>query len=223
MKRGLMIFLAVLFTTGVALAGPAADGAKALSVRTFQFKYKTADRAAGVIKSLLSGEGSMSIQPKANSLVVTDHPDNIKAVSAAIGDFDAAPRNVRLNVRLVSAGHAEVAPRPVEELKDIARSFAMMGYNSLESLGSANVESHEGENGSITLADGYRADFKFGEYDAASDSVELTDFRISKLQNDQLTEIYKTTLNLKIGQTVVLAVKRPKGQRALSVAFVARH
>ena len=47
MKRGLMIFLAVLFTTGVALAAPAANGAKALSVRTFQFKYKTADRAAG--------------------------------------------------------------------------------------------------------------------------------------------------------------------------------
>jgi hypothetical protein len=98
----------------------------------------------------------------------------------------------------------------------------MMGFNSLESLGSANVESHEGENGSITLADGYRADFKFGEYDPASDSVELTDFKISKLQNEQLAEIYKTTLNLKIGQTVVLGVKRPKGQRALSVAFVAR-
>jgi len=222
MKRGLMIFLAVLFTTGVALAGPAADGAKALSVRTFQFKYKTADRAAGVIKSLLSGEGSMSIQPKANSLVVTDHPENIKAVAAAINDYDAAPRGVKLSVRLVAASRAETATRSPEELKDIARSFTMMGYNSLESLGSANVESHEGENGSINLNDGYRADFKFGEYDPASDSVELIDFRISKLQSDQLTEIYKTTLNLKIGQTVVLGVKRPKGQRALSVAFVAR-
>ena len=129
---------------------------------------------------------------------------------------------MKLSVRLVAASRAETATRSPEELKDIARSFTMMGYNSLESLGSANVESHEGENGSINLNDGYRADFKFGEYDPASDSVELTDFRISKLQSDQLTEIYKTTLNLKIGQTVVLGVKRPKGQRALSVAFVAR-
>lgn len=221
MKRVLLILLAVLFTAGVAIAEPA-DNGKALSVRTFQFKYKTADRAAGVIKALLSADGTMSIQPKANSLVVTDHPDNIKAVAAAINDYDAAPRNVKLNVRLVAASKAEVAPKPVEELKDIAKTFTMMGFNSLESLGAANVESHEGENGSINLADGYRADFKFGEYDPASDSVELTDFRISKLQNDQLTEIYKTTLNLKIGQTVVLGVKRPKGQRALSVAFVAR-
>ena len=60
MKRVLLIVLAVLFTTGVALADPAADGAKALSVRTFQLKYKTADRATAVIKSLLSADGSMS-------------------------------------------------------------------------------------------------------------------------------------------------------------------
>jgi len=222
MKRVLLILLTFLFVTGVAFAEPA-DGAKAaLSVRTFQFKYKTADRAAGIIKSLLSVDGSMSISPTANSLVVTDHANNIKAVSAAISEYDAAPRGVKLSVRLIAASHADVTPKTVEELKDISKSFFMMGYNSLESLGSANVESHEGENGTINLADGYRADFKFGEYDPASDSVELTDFRISRLQNEQLSEIYKTTLNLKIGQTVVLGVKRPKGQRALSVAFVAR-
>ena len=221
MKRVLMILLAVLFTTGVVLAEPA-DPAKALSVRTFQFKYKTADRAAAMIKTLLSGEGSMSIQPKANSLVVTDHPENVKAVAAAINDYDAAPHAMKMSVRLVSASRAETPSRPIEELRDITKSFAMMNYNSLESLGSANVESHEGENGTITLADGYRAEFHFGEYDPASDTVQLTDFRILRLQNEQLTEIYKTTLNLKVGQTMLLGVKRPKGQRALFVAFVAR-
>jgi len=223
MKRVLMILLAVVMTAGVALAEPGANAdAKALSVRTFQFKYKTADKAAGVIKSLLSADGTMSIQPKTNMLVVTDHADNIKAVATAINDYDSAPRGVKLNVRLVAASKSETPGRTIEELKDIARTFTMLGYNSLESLGSANVESHEGDSGSITLNDGYRADFHFGEYDPASDTVELTDFRISKLQGDQLSEIYKTTLNLKIGQTIVLSVKRPKGQHALSVAFVAR-
>jgi hypothetical protein len=221
MKRLLMICLALVFTTGVVLAEPS-EGAKALSVRTFQFKYKDADRAAAVIKSLLSADGTMSIQPKANSLVVTDHPDNMKAVAAAIGDFDTAPRAVKLSVRLVAASKAEIAIKPVEELKDIARTFTLLGYNSLESIGSANVESHEGELGMIDLGDGYRADFKFGEYDPASDTIELSEFRISRQQKDQLTQVYKTSLNLKVGQTVVLGVKRPQGQRALSVAFVAR-
>ena len=223
MKRVLMILLAVVMTAGVALAEPGANAdAKALSVRTFQFKYKTADKAAGVIKSLLSADGTMSIQPKANSLVVTDHPDNIKAVATAINDYDAAPRSLKLNIRLIAASRGEASARTVEELKDLQRSFTMMGFNNLESLGSANVESHEGEGGSINLANGYRADFHFGEYDPASDTIQLSDFRISKLNGDQLSELYKTTLNVTIGQTVVLTVARPKGQRALSVAFVAR-
>lgn len=222
MKRVLLILIAVLFTTGVAFAEPA-DAAKALSVRTFQFKYKSADRAAAVIKSLLSAEGTMSIQPKANSLVVTDHADNIKAVAGAIADYDAAPRAVKLSVRLIGAARGEAAgPRSPDELKDLSKTFTMMGYTSVDALGSVNIESHEGETGSVNLADGYRADFKFGEYDPASNSVELTDFRISKLQNDQLIEIYKTTLNLTVGQNILLGVKRPKGQRALFVDFVVR-
>jgi len=221
MKRVMMMFVALLLTTGVVLAEPS-EGAKALSVHTFQFKFKDADRAAAVIKSLLSADGSMSIQPKANSLVVTDHPDNLKAVAAAITEFDTAPRAVRLSVRLLAVSRAEVAVKTVEELKDIAPSFTMLGYNSLEPLGSADVESREGQPGTTNLGDGYRADFHFGAYDPVDDTVELTDFRIMKLQKDQLTQVYKTTLNLKIGQTIVLVVKRPQGQRALSVAFVAR-
>jgi len=221
MKRVLMILLAVLFTTGVVFAEPV-EGAKALSVKTFQFKFKNADRAAVAIKSLLSADGSMSIQPSANSLVVTDHPENLKAVAAAISEFDSAPRAVKLSVRVVTASHAEVASKPAEELREIAKSFAMLGYNSLESIGSANVDSHEGELGTIELSGGYRADFRFGEYDPTSDSVRLEDFRISKLQGDQLTQIYKTTLNLTIGQMTIVTAKRPQGQRALSIAFVAR-
>ena len=220
MKRVLMVVLALLFTTGVVLAEPA-EGAKALSVHTFQFKYKDADRAAAVIKSLLSADGTMSIQPKANSLVVTDHPDNMKAVAAALTEFDSAPRGIKLSVRLVAASKSDVAPKPVEELKDIARTFNLLGYNTLEALGSADVESREGEPGTINLGE-YRADFKFGEYDPTSDTIELTEFRISKVQKEQQTQVYKTSLNLKVGQTVVLGVKRPSGARALSVAFVAR-
>ena len=221
MKRVLMILLAVLFTTGVVFAEPV-EGAKALSVKTFQFKFKNADRAAVAIKSLLSADGSMSIQPSANSLVVTDHPENLKAVDAAISEFDSAPRAVKLSVRVVTASHAEVASKPAEELREIAKSFAMLGYNSLESIGSANIDSHEGELGTIDLGGGYRADFRFGEYDPTSDTVRLEDFRISKLQGDQLSQIYKTTLNLKVGQMTIVTAKRPQGQRALSIAFVAR-
>ena len=70
---------------------------------------------------------------------------------------------------------------------------------------------------------GYRADFKFGDYDPASDSVKLGEFRLSKLDGDQLSPMLKTTLNLKIGQTVIIgATKQPNSNRALMIVVTAQ-
>jgi len=84
------------------------------------------------------------------------------------------------------------------------------------------VEGHEGEPTSIDLQNGYRIDFKFGEYDPSSDSVKLDDFRLSKVQKDQLVQVYQATLNLKVGQTVVFGVTKTQGQRAIFLVFNAR-
>src|ERR1041385_3936257 len=79
MKRILTAACALLLVCGVAAAEPR-DPDKALTVRTFTFKHKEADKAAAAIKTLLSAEGSMSIQPSTNALVVTDHPENLRAI-----------------------------------------------------------------------------------------------------------------------------------------------
>ena len=225
MKRYVIAILLVLMTCGAALAEPAADG-KALTVRTYQFKYKDADKAAAVIKSLMSTEGSLSIQPAANSLVVTDHPDNLKQISAALLNFDAPAQAFKLSVRLISAAKTEGSPRVPDELRDVAPKLAMLRYNSFEDLGSIEVEGHEGEPGLVDMQSGYRADFRIGEYDPASDSIKVNDFRLSKLQGahkDELAQLLKTSLNLKLGQTVILGASKASGsQRALMLVVVAR-
>ncbi|HKO58777.1 MAG TPA: secretin N-terminal domain-containing protein [Thermoanaerobaculia bacterium] len=221
----MIAILLVLMTCGAALAEPAADG-KALTVRTYQFKYKDADKAAAVIKSLMSTEGSLSIQPAANSLVVTDHPDNLKQISAALLNFDAPAQAFKLSVRLISAAKTEGSPRVPDELRDVAPKLAMLRYNSFEDLGSIEVEGHEGEPGLVDMQSGYRADFRIGEYDPASDSIKVNDFRLSKLQGahkDELAQLLKTSLNLKLGQTVILGASKASGsQRALMLVVVAR-
>lgn len=225
MKRYVIAILLVLMTCGAALAEPAADG-KALTVRTYQFKYKDADRAAAAIKALMSAEGSLSIQPSANSLVVTDHPDNLKQISAALAAFDAPAQAFKLTVRLISAAKLEGSPRVPDELRDVAPKLAMLRYNSFEDLGTIEVEGHEGESGLVDMQSGYRADFRIGEYDPASDSVKVNDFRLSKLQGvhkDELAQLLKTSLNLKLGQTVILGASKASGsQRALMLVIVAR-
>ena len=223
MKRALTLFAMLLMVTSVAVADDLA-GAKSLSVRTFTFKYKEVDKAATMIKPLLSSEGSMSIQPSTNALVVTDRPDNLKTIAKTLNEFDVAPQAFRVIVRLVGASRVEAAAARVsDDLRDIAPKLAMLRFNALDDLGSADVAGREGDPGIVTLPSGYRADFKFGDYDPASDSLKVSDFQLSKQQSDQLTPLLKTTLNLRIGQTYIVgATKAPQSQRALMIVLVAR-
>jgi len=221
MKRALILLTLCLFATGVAIAQPA-PAAKALNVHTFQFKYKDADKAAAIIKPLMSAEGTMSIQPASNALVVTDRAENMKAIANALATFDTPPHSVRLSLHLVSAARAETATKVGTDMREIAAKLAILRYNSIDDLGDANVEGHEGEPATIDLHNGYRVDFRFGEYDPSSDSVKLDDFRLSKVQNDQLNQVYKATLNLKVGQTLIFGATKTQGQRAIFLVFNAR-
>src|SRR5262249_23620238 len=88
MKRLLSFALMALLLVSVsALADEAGEVGKNLSVKTFQFRNKQAEKAASVIKSLMSADGSMSIQPASNSLIVTDLAENLKKISAALTQF----------------------------------------------------------------------------------------------------------------------------------------
>ena len=223
LNRFVFLLVAILVTAATLQAEPPApDTAKALTVRTFTFKYKDADKAAAVIKPLLSTEGTISIQPGTKSVVITDRADNLKAVAKAIADFDVPPQAFHLSVRLVSAARAEESKVP-SELKDVAPKLAYMRYNSLESEGQADFEGKEGDPGILDMATGYRAEFKFGEYDPASDSVKVNELKLARLQKDQLAPVLKPiSLNLRLGQTYVVAATRSaQSQRALIVVIVA--
>lgn len=224
MTRKLLTVLLLAFAmTAVAFADASPiEGEKALSVVTYQFKHKDADKATALIKSLMSGEGSLSMQAGSNALVITDRAENLKAITAALAQYDAPPQPVRLAVRLASARMEGKGSVP-ESLKDVAPNLAMLRFNSFDALGNANVEGKEGDSGLIDLGTTYRADFRFGEYDPTTDSIPLADFRLSKLDGDQLQHLYKTTLNLKIGRTVIFAATRdPQSNRALIVILTAR-
>ncbi|HEX9500604.1 MAG TPA: secretin N-terminal domain-containing protein [Thermoanaerobaculia bacterium] len=222
MKRALITFAALVLLSGAAFADDA-DASKSLSVRTFTFKYKDPGKAAEIIKPLLSAEGSISIQAGTNALVVTDRPEILKTLAKALNDYDAPPQAFKLIVRLIGASHAEGSPKVADDLKDVAPKLAMLRFNALENLGAADFAGSEGDPGILTLPTGYRAEFKLGEFDPASDSIKVSDFRLSKLQGDQVTSLYKTTLNLRLGQTYIVGtLKTPQSQRALMIVLIAR-
>ena len=223
MKRILSAALTLLLLSLPALADDAGDVGSRLSVRTFQFKHKQAEQAAAAIKSLMSAEGTLSMQPSTNSLVVADLPENMKRIAAALAQFDTAAQPFRLSVRLVGAGRAAAdQSRVPDELRDVAPKLALLRFNALDAIGGAEVTGKEGEPGIVEM-NGYRADFRFGEYDPASDSIKLSDFKLSRLEGDELSPLMKTSLNLKLGQTVILgATKQADSPRALMIVVTAK-
>jgi hypothetical protein len=222
MKRFGITLLALLLVSAAAFAD-AGDVGRNLSVQTFLFKFKQAENAASVIKPLMSADGSMQIQPAANSLIVTDAPENMKRIAAALKQFDLPAQPFKLTVRLVSARRGNAGENRVDaDLSDVSSKLALLRYNVLERLGNAEVTGKEGEPGIVDLGQ-HRADFRFGEYDPASDSLKLSDFRLSRLEGDQLNPMMKTTLNLKLGQTVIIGVtKDAQSQRALMIVVTAK-
>lgn len=222
----LVLFLA----GGVALAEPQpqpAQEGKTLAVRSFQLKYKEADKAAAAIKPLMSADGQVSMQPSTSSLTITDRPENLKEIARALALFDTPAQTFRLHVQLVAASRVQgAAPRVTDSLREVATKLAMLRFNSFENLGEIDVEGKEGDPGLVDLPSGYRADFRFGEFENDSDSIKVTDFRLSKVggaQRDVLNQLLKTSLNLKLGQTVIIgASKVPQSQKALMIVLLAR-
>lgn len=220
----LIVPLVFLLLCGTGFAAPAQNGEKSLSVHSYHFRFRDAEKAAAMIKSLISADGSMSIQPASNSLIVTDRAENLKAIDAALQQFDRAAQNFRLYVRVISAGKVDPSQARIsDDLKDIAPKLALLRYNSYESLGHADISGAEGDPAGVELQNGYRADFKFGEFDPAADTLQISDFRLSRQQGDQLTALLKTTLNLKLGNTVIMGASRaPQSQRAVMIVVAAR-
>jgi len=220
LKRVTFICIALLISCGMAVAEPRDE--KALTVRTFQFKYKDADKATAVVKTMLSPEGSISIPAGSNALVITDRPENLKEIAAALAKYDAAPQLFRLDVRIVAVSRDGSGSVPAE-LKDIAGKLALLRFNTVESLGSADMQGREGDPGTVSLQSGYKAEFRIGDYDAASDTLRVNDFKVSKMAGDQLTQILKMSMNLKLNQTVILgATKVANSQRALMIVVTAK-
>lgn len=228
-------FFIVLALAFVSVTSRAAEPAAASSSRpgvgqkVFHFQHKAADAAASLIKPLMSSDGSVAIQPTANTLIVTDFADNLRRISDAIEKFDTDAQRFHLELRLVAASRVVgTPPATPDELKDIAAKLSgVLRFNSFEKVGDLSVDGRESDpvTAELKSADSkvYRATFKFGEYDPVSDSIRVNDFQLGRLQGEEINSLLKTSLNLKVGQTVVLGAARlPDSQKALMMIVVAR-
>jgi type IV pilus assembly protein PilQ len=73
-----------------------------LSVRTFSLSYaKAQDLQALLVKSALSARGQIQVDPRTNTLIITDLPDRLQTAANLITSLDRAEPQVEVEARIV--------------------------------------------------------------------------------------------------------------------------
>ena len=202
-----------------------AQGRGGLSSQSFPLEHKSAERAAAIVRPLLSTDGTISIQPSSGSLVITDRAENLRAVATALSRYDLPPQQFSVVVKLVAASRSTNPPPVTPDLREIAAKLGgVLRFNRFDRLGELRVQAREGAPViGQTLSDEYSAEFRLGEYDPASETLRVEEFELRRAgAGGQLTPILKTTLNLRVGQTIVVGASRdPQSQRALMIVATA--
>jgi len=80
-----------------------AANAGTLAVRTYALSYAKADQAAPLVKtSVLSARGNVQIDPRTNTLIITDLPARLDTVQQLLSTIDRAEPQVEIEARIIT-------------------------------------------------------------------------------------------------------------------------
>lgn len=172
MKKTIIALLVVAFTLAVVLpvlaedpAGPQAqsqnDETKNLRKEIVKLKYVRAQDIQNLLYAYVSREGHISFNPNMPAILsVSDTPENVEKILAAIREIDVKPADVLFTVQLVlgseadAATDAELQSDPV--VKELRKLLRYKGYTLLDAT---LVRVINRERASVVL--GPKAEFEF--------------------------------------------------------------
>lgn len=196
-------------------------------VRVFQLRFKPAREAASVVEPLLSPDGSLLIQPRANTLTVRDTPAVQKRVAEVLASFDQPPETYRIRLRLILASTAPPTPGAASPLiegvgKELSEVFRFTSYQELDTL---LLAATDGATVEAEAAGRYYLKFSLRGASRERDRVQLQGFELyRKTRNPDGSEglrlLLRTTLSLRLKQTGILGAARSEAaNQALVLVF----
>ena len=224
--------LAILVS--LALAGVAFGAEQETVSKRYTLEHKPLTDAAIEIGSLLGEEGTVSMQPGRNALVVQDTAKVQLAVERYLRDYDRPPRPVEVAVTLMLASDTrqEEAGRhaPMSDLSaDVRGVMESVGdftrWIDYEPLGKHDVASIEGGLVSARLDDTYGIEYRIDRIETATAGtrVRLSPFRLIRYQlsetgTETMETVFETSMSLPDGRTQVLgAASGAAAERALFI------
>ena len=235
MNKGIIALLALAFTLAVVLPALAEDpvGPQAQTQNTetknlrkemVKLKYVRAQDIQTLLYAYVSREGHIQFNPNlAAILSVSDTPENVEKILAAIREIDVKPPDILYTVQLVLGSEtdattdAELQNDPV--VKELRKLLRFKGYTILDAtlVRAVNRESAE-------VKFGPKGEFEFAlKPDVAGDAkmpVIKTEVRLTRVEHvgwDGAKPIIKeatlveSSLNIKSGERTVVGVSKLDG------------
>jgi hypothetical protein len=239
MKKGMIALLALAFTLAVVMPALAEDPAgasaqdqnaetKTLRKEIVKLKYVRAQDIQNLLYAYVSRDGHIQFNPNMPTvLAVSDTPENVEKILAAIREIDVKPADVLYTVQLVlgseadAATDAELQSDPI--VKELRKLLRFKGYTLLDVT---LVRTINRENAEVKF--GPKAEFELAlRPDVAGDAktpVIKTEVRLRqiiraataesatmKAAQPVVTTLIESSLNIKSGDRTVVGVSKLDG------------
>lgn len=240
-RAGVAMVSAVLITLAApaAAAGPPTPAAQdTVSARAYPVRFRPLSDAADLVGTVLSPDGSMTLQPKLKTLIVQDHPQVLERVASLLQSFDLPPRNVEVTLSLFlgtdrregEAGRQTVSGTPSREVRGVTETLGdVTKWSAYEPLGSRSVIGIEGSPITASLSGDYRVLLEVESVQEARGEL-VVKFRRCTLQKvirgeggERTEDLVTTAIVIPAGRLLVVgAAKGPDSKKALFLTLQAR-
>ena len=231
MKKGTIALVALAFTlalVGPALAedpaAPAAPAqnteAKNLRKEIVKLKYVRAQDIQNILYTYVSREGHIQFNNSMPSvLAVSDTPENVDKILAAIRELDVKPADVLFTVQLVLGSEAD--PATDDDLKNdpvVKELRKLLRYKGYTLLDGTLVRVVNRDRASVVL--GPKAEFEFALQPEVTGDLKApvikTEVRLLKMsfpgsEKPIATTLIESSLNIKSGERTVVGVSKLDG------------
>jgi len=184
-------------------------------LRVFQFHFRPAHEAATLVEPMLSGEGSLLLQPGLNAITVRDNPDVLKRVASALASWDVAPQSYKVRVRVFLASREPKSsgppPPPIPELGE--KLYLLFGFTKFQEVAAVQATAADGDAVETAAGDHYHLRFTVRSVPQEPERVQLAQLQLARRDRaadntERLTPLLRATVSLLMKQPSVIAGAR---------------
>jgi len=212
-------------------AVPAQGDGDPFMARAYQVRHRPLVDAYEVVDAVLSPEGTATLRPRLNLLVVQDRRSVLDRIETLLRGFDLPPRRVDVTLtlflgtdRLAAQGRKKMAGGAgmSKEVRGVIDTLGdVTKWVAYEPLGTRSITGVEGDSVTATLSDEYRVVFKVQSVDENAGEVRFERVSLQRLAVDdegkqRVSDVYTAGMSLSAGRMhVVGAARQPGSDRAL--------